>query len=481
MSRFVRCFAPLLVCCLAGCPEKSTVQRPAELPLADQMVEILAPVDLALRESWEPLLEEWRAQTGGNVMWTEFPAENPPWRSGAELSTAPNGGRVVLVALPELGDAESQGFLTPLPASVVEQVDKKDILPGLKAAALSRQKRLVALPVSAPVLLCYYRKDLLEAAGRTPPQTWDEYQTLINDLPQWTPGLSAQEPCGPEFLASLFLARSAAYAKHPQNYSVWFDIQTGEPLFNSPAFEHALGDAREAWSQMPAEIWTATPADCRRELLAGRAAMILSFEPASAYPRPAAGLETEATATDPLPIGVCRLPGSRKIYQRDANRWAAITTADPHQPGLVGFSGLVMGATANSERSAAWNLLQLLAERTDAAFADRPRSVCRESESLTGFGSGELSAETESLLTDATAETLRRLDTVCDFSLPAAGPLRQIIAEELGSSAKTERESEVILTAIQGRLVQATQDRRDAIRDSYRRSVGLAPAKPATP
>jgi ABC-type glycerol-3-phosphate transport system substrate-binding protein len=462
----------LALCGLAGCPSDTADQPTTELPLVGQTVEVVAPADLALKDLWQPLIAEWKAQTGGDVTWSEYAADERPW-NGDETPSAANGGRLTIAALTDLPDAESRGFFAPAPIGVLDRIDQRDLLPGLKNAVLSREKRLVAIPVSAPVMLCYYRQDLLDAAGRIPPTTWDEYQSLVDDLPQWAPGLAGLEPCGPDFRATLFLARSTAFVKHPDNYSAWFDIQTGLPLFDSPAFERSLETARKAWSKMPETIWQMSPADCRRELLAGKAALIVSFEPLGAYPT-SPGLEMPASGAPPA-IGVCPLPGTTQVYQRDADRWEAVKSEGPYQPGLVGFSGLVIGVSATAERPAAWNLLETLSAKLATAFAGRPRSVCRESESLAGFSSGDLNAETEGLVTDAVAQTLRSRATVAEFAVPDAAPLRTIIAEELAVAQDPQRETKAILAAIQNRLVEATESHRDSLRDAYRRAVGLAP------
>lgn len=461
-----------VLCLIAGCQPQAKEPVPQALPLAGQTVELIAPADLDLKDHWEPLLQEWRAQTGGEVTWTEV-EPGDFWTTTPKDS--PSGGRVLLLALSDLADADSHGWLSPLPASVVNVVDQRDIFPGLKDGALSRQKKLVAVPISAPVLLCYYRKDLLDAAELKPPKTWDDYQQLVEQLPQWAPGLTAVEPCGPEFRASLFLARCVAFARHPDNYSVWFDIQTGLPLFDSPAFERALDTARAAWKLMPTEIWTYTPADCRRELLTGKAAIGLCYEPSADYPRPKSP-DMAAAPETPMSIGAAQLPGSTSVYQSGAKRWE--TTPEVRQPGFVGFTGLVMGVQADDERAAAWNLLQTLVERRDLAFAERPRSICRESEANTLISeSPDLSPETASLIADATAETLRRKDVTFDLAVSGAGAIRQAIAAELDAARDDASPTVDILAAIQRRVSELTKDRRDELRDEYRRSVGLGPVK----
>ncbi len=463
--------------CVAACQPQAQTPKTNGLPLAGQTVELVIPTDLSLRDHWEPLLQEWHAQTGGDVAWAEYEPGKASWNGERSASEAPNGGRLIVLALPELAAADAAGFLTPLPNAVADEagIDQKDLFPGLKDAALSRQKRLIAMPVSAPVLLCYYRKDLLDAAGLVPPETWDDYQALLDKLAEWAPGLLALEPCGPEFRAELFLARSAAFAKHPQNYSVWFDIQTGDPLFDSPAFERALDTARLAWSKMPADIWTLSPAECRLALLSGKTALVLAWEPAMSYPPSAKEGETASESTEPLAIGIVPLPGTRSVYQSSAKRWENIPGDAPHQPAFVGFTGLAMGVQAGSDRAAAWNLLQTLSSRSDQAFAERPRSVCRESEVMSAFDSGQLPAEAASLVVDATAQSLRRRDAVCDLTVEAAPQIREILAAELEAAQDASKPTIDILAAMQSRVKEATESDRARLRDSYRRSVGLAP------
>jgi hypothetical protein len=120
----------------------------------------------------------------------------------------------------------------------------------------------------------------------------------------------------------------------------------------------------------------------------------------------------------------------------------------------------------------------MLTKRQDQAFAERPRSPCRESESAVAwFADARLPPETSSLIADATAETLRRRDVVCDLAIPQAEELHRILADELASLKSGERAVPEVLAAINDRIAAATRERKSAVRDSYRRSLGLPPLK----
>ncbi len=469
--------APLFAT-MVGCDPKPAAAPQAELPYAGQTVEVAAPQDLELRELWQPILQEWQAVTGATVSWSEYDSSNQPWKHNS-LAGQSSAGRVVVLPLADLPEADAAGILRPVPPATRERIDQKDIFLGLKESTLSRDKKLIAAPVSAPPLLCYYRADLLSAAGRKPPRTWDEYQKLVEELEQWAPQLTAWEPCGPEFRASLLLARSAAYCKHAQNYSLWFDIQTGEPLFDTPGFERALETAQATWKKMPAEIWTATPEACRQALLDSRAALALTWEPSATYPRPSPTTPGIREHQEPLPIGVVALPGAASVYQRDAKRWETMPDDSPNQPGFVGFTGLTLAVTAKNETDAAWSLFEALVRQISQAFAERPRSPCRESETgLPLFGAdGSISPDTAGMAIDASAAMLRQTHVACDLAVPQARAIREILSAELAAMQNGTASPRDVLTAINSKIAAATQPDRESLRNAYRRSLGLSPLK----
>src|SRR5262249_36247776 len=156
--------------------------------------------------------------------------------------------------------------LAPLPSSVLTDDDQgvgwRDLFAGLAGKFAARKGTPLFVPLSCPVLVCYYRRDLLGAAGLNPPQTWDDYQQLLEKLPNWAPGLAAAEPWGENFRATMFLARGVCAAQHSGHYSLFFDIETGAPLIDSPGFVRALETARAAVAKMPQDVLTYGPVDC---------------------------------------------------------------------------------------------------------------------------------------------------------------------------------------------------------------------------
>ncbi len=482
---FIRSIAvsAMLMLLLAGClAESAPDQKALKQGFSGQEIELLAPKSLNLPTFWEVLLQEWSSQTGASLKFVEF-AENSAVPAQAERE-AGSGGRLILFPLNQLSELEPQ--LSPLPISD-PQLDSRDIFKGLRERVLTRDRQLVAFPLSAPVLVCYYRQDLLRAARGKAPETWDEYQELVDSLEKWAPGLVAVEPLGAEFRATTFFARSLAYCKHPENYSVWFDIDTVKPTLTTAGFIEGLERAQQTWAKLPAAVATYSPADCRQLVLSGKAALAIGWEPQSA------DLVSRSTSNEGSPppqriegiqLGICRLPGSRRVFNRNSKKWDTLPAGTVHSPALCGFSGMAAGVILplqNGGDAAAANLLISLTSTAlfDEAFSALPKGPCRESQisiAPNWFGP-ELSTEESSQYTDAVAQSLRDPQLVAQLPLLGAEEFRQAASMALEPLLKGEADPQQTAAAMQ-KSFEAIIERlgTDAIRDSHRRGLGLAPS-----
>ena len=115
----------------------------------------------------------------------------------------------------------------------------------------------MAVPFGSPVFCCYYRADLLEKLGRKPPQTWTEYEELAKLLRRTQKPAGGAAWCGtieplvPGWAGLVLLARAAAYAKHRDNYSALFNIETMEPLVAGPPVRSRAGRIRRRGQTRP--------------------------------------------------------------------------------------------------------------------------------------------------------------------------------------------------------------------------------------
>jgi multiple sugar transport system substrate-binding protein len=479
-----------LLFALAGCPDEKRVERVESLPFAGQEIRIGVPADFGFRTAWEGQLNEWSAQTGGKYALTEL--EPGDLSEAAGYFEGDDRQTLAIFPLEQAPNLVATGKLAPIPESLRGADENgvlwSDLFAGLAAKIASRKGTPLIVPLDCPVLVCYCRLDLLNAAGLNPPQTWDEYQQLLERIAAWAPGLVAVEPWSERFRTTMFLARAVSLAQHPGHFSLFFDIETGEPLIDSPGFVRALEVARAAVSRMEPAVLTYDPADCRAALLSGRAALAIAYEsPAfdESRDKDSSGATAQKRAGG-MTIGVARLPGTREIYNPSRRAWESPAEKGVQRVTLCGFAGWAVAASsAGSPREieASWNALARVRGRDGVSgFPAGIVGLCRESQlsnpaAVVGTG---LDGEEASVYADALAQSLRDLRLVAELPVTRRDEFRSALATAISEALSGSQTAE---QALQG----ASRAWREIIarigaaivRDSYRVNLGLSPISPA--
>jgi ABC-type glycerol-3-phosphate transport system substrate-binding protein len=467
--------ASLAVVLLAttGCEDdESAKPGGAGHTFTNETVTVAVPKGRGFSEVWKGLLDEWSEQTGATYRLVEYE------ETTAGAKDLPTGDLIVLPFV-DLGEFVAADRLAPMPAAMVAGESATawlDLFAGLRERVLSIGGTPTVVPFSCPVLTCYLRRDLLEKAGLKPPHTWDEYQALVDSSSKWAPGLSIVEPWSPDFRATMFLARALPTVKSPGGFSVFFDIDTGEPLIDSPGFVRALGQSVAAVSKMAADVKTLTPADCRRLILTGKAAMAVAFEPGRSDEKP---MERPAG----ISLSFVRLPGMREIYSRASKSWSTLPDQGVNDATLVPFAGLAAGVSKSispKRAEAAWNLAIFLGlDRYEQAFVNAPKSVCRESQ-LSGTAtwvSPDLRPNELFGYCGVTAECLRQPNISAELPVVGHSRFRQALTEGLTAALEGKASPEAALKGVAQRWRAISKELGvDRVRDSYRRCLGLPAA-----
>src|SRR5580698_9820635 len=181
------------LCSTSGCEdEEATKAASAEHTFTNETVTIAVPKGMGFLEGWKGLLDEWGEQTGAAYRLVEY---EDGTAAKKDLPTAD----LIILPFAEMGEfvaADRLSLMPPVLTSGDSATAWLDYFSGLRERVLTIGGAPAIIPFSCPVLTCYYRRDLLEKAGKKPPRTWDEYQALVESLPSWAPGLSAAEPWG---------------------------------------------------------------------------------------------------------------------------------------------------------------------------------------------------------------------------------------------------------------------------------------------
>jgi ABC-type glycerol-3-phosphate transport system substrate-binding protein len=457
---------------IPGCDDEPEKAKSPVHSLAGQTVTIAFPAGYGFGDPWRVALNEWSEQTGAKCTLAEYT------RSPAGMKELP-AGDVLVLAYADLPGIDPREHLARIPEGTqIGEISNGwiDFFPGLRERVLTIAGRPTLVPISCPTLACYLRGDLLAKAALKPPETWDEYQTLLDSLPKWAPGLTAVEPWAPEFRAPMFLARALSDVKKSGDYSVFFDIDTGAPLIDSPGFARALTRTMTQFAKLSPDSGHLSPDDCRRLILTGKAAMALSFEPGRPDEKPierAAGIS----------LTFVRLPGAREVYDRHGETWGAPPDSKINYATLAPVGGLTLAvakATPPERAEAAWSLVNFLStEQFQAALANVPKSVCRETQlaKAVDWVGPELRTDEVYGYLAVTAESLRTKNISPDLPVIGRAAFEKALTEGINAALEKKATPEAALKQVGDRWrALASGFGVERVRDSYRSCLGLAPA-----
>lgn len=347
---------PALACLLlSGCPAGTPEGTEAghERPLTGAHLQLLVVDDPALAAAVQRLQGEWNLQSGANLEVSQASAEQ--WAALRQTRAD-----AVICATDDLGPAAEGKKAVALSKQDLQASagNWSEIFELLRIHEAAWGPEICAVPFGSPVFCCYCREDLLKQLNRQAPQTWAEYLELARLLADraaikataGSKGWSGTvEPLAPGWAGLVLLARAAAYAKHRDNYSTLFQIDSMEPLIDGSPFVRALEELVAAAKFGPTDAIRYDPGAARRAFWEGRCGMALTW-PTAAYEIPVASRN--------LAVRYAELPGSADVYNMGDRSWGRRSEEeDPHVPllAIAGRLGVVLRASIRPDAA-----LQLL-------------------------------------------------------------------------------------------------------------------------
>jgi ABC-type glycerol-3-phosphate transport system substrate-binding protein len=485
----------LLLVLAAGCPRPDSGKNAAESqPMFPNVkLRLLVVGDPAMASAIEAVQGEWNAQTGSTlqVQTTEsldLAAKEPP------------DVDAIILATYELGVLAEKGWIVPIPKTLIEDRRKYDatrtenrveqegwggIFSLLRAHEAVWGSETMAVPLGSPVLICYYRADLLERLGTPPPRTWAEYRKLAELLgdraklgnaapPAGTPWYGALEPLGPGWAGLDLIARAASYATHRSNYSALFKIDTMEPLINGPPFVRALKELVAVAGSGPPEQFRYDPAAVRRAFWQGHCGLALTW--------PTAADKITVPEGQDVQVGFVELPGSNRAYNVSAKTWdprSSEESASVPLLSIAGRAGVVTTRSPPDSQPVASRLLLWLSAAT------RNRQVSSASPATTLFRQSDVSSPqvwVERPISISAAaqyggvirETLSRQQWLFALRIPGRGEYLAVLDEAVQASIRGSKDPQAALDGVAGRWKDITlRIGLEAQRTAYQHSLGL--------
>ena len=480
-----QCRWPTLVACclsvfLAGCPTPPAPSDEAaeNLPPSGSSIKLAVVDDSALADGLMQLRGEWEAQAGFSYDVVRTSQED--LLAGQSLPAD-----AVICPVHLLGTLAQKEQLLPVPRAVMEgdREEWSTVFSLLRAQEASWKGQAMAVPFGSPVLVCYYRADLLEKLDRDPPETWIEYLELAqlladreklgeaappSDLPFW----GTVEPLGPGWAGIVLLARAAPYATHRSSYSTLFNFDSMEPMIAGPPFVRALEElVATAKVASPGQL-TLDPHAVRAEFWAGRSGMALTWPTAAGIDLP--------DVPDGLRVGFVELPGAEEVYSSSYQRWETIRENEaPHVPLLATGGRLGVVSAGCRWPDAVFRLLTWLSgERWG-------RQVCTLTPATTLFRQSHLdspadwvergvSPGTAAEYAALTGQTSRRQRRLFCLRIPGRDEYLEALDKAVHAAVSGEQTPQDALAQAASQWAQITQRiGTEAQASAYRASLGL--------
>jgi ABC-type glycerol-3-phosphate transport system substrate-binding protein len=486
-----------LIASIAGCTSGKESESPAgssgeTASLSGVELKLVVVDDPGLAEAVRLLRGEWQGGTGAKLEIVE--------QTSAELLGAKElAADAVIYPVECLGELAQRDWLAPVPKATLDDPTLAwlDIFEADKSRLATWGTEAYAIPFGAPLLTLCYRADLLKQLDREPPETWTEYQELVELLadrdklgdaapPADQPWFAAAEPLAEGWAGPTLLARAAAYAKHQNHYSTLFDMESMAPLIAGPPFVKALDELAAAAKHGAESKLDFGPEQARQALARGVCGLALCW-PASARSeelaqdaRESGGERADGEQAPHFELAFIELPGASEVYNLGSKAWDKRRAQDsPHVP-LLGVAGRLGSIAKNSTKVDAAG--QLLAWLSGPQWGQR---VAAASKATTLYRTSQLAAPREwvGLEVDEPAalqyaETVRQsmsqAESLTVLRIPGRerymaaldGAVRKVVAGEVQSQAALDEVAEAWrqITAELGLEAQ---------RDAYHRDLGL--------
>jgi multiple sugar transport system substrate-binding protein len=286
------------------------------------------------------------------------------------------------------------------------------------------------------------------------------------------------EPLAPGWASLTLLARAAAYAKHRENYSALFRIDTMEPLIAGPPFVRTLNELVAASRTVSGDPLAYDPAAARAAFWRGQCGMAIAW-PSAADER---SKKTEPKAPASIRVGFAELPGSQRVFNLESGAWDDRSDEDDTRVPLLAVAGrLGMVAQKASDADAAFHLLVWLSD-------DRiSPQVCPESPATTLFRQSQVQspkawverqvpATAAAHYADVTREALQREAWLGALRIPGReeylAALDEAVASAVRSKSKEPAHDALLKAETKWRKITERLGL-ERQRVAYRRSLGL--------
>lgn len=315
------------------------------------------------------------------------------------------------------------------------------------------------------------------------PVTWDDYAEISKVFSGWDWDGDGQPNFGTaevtkrdDLMFSAFISRVAAYAKHPDvGGGFFFDLESMEPLINTPGWVRGLEQFVAAQDSMPPGGTNFGLGDEIFSFGGGQSLMSYSWDDAFIQ-----AMQEDSPIRNK--VAAAELPGAREVWNRETGQWDSFD--EPNRPAYVtwGWSSAVAKSSENQDM--AFDFLCFFSDEANTnadlqvgRFGVNPY---RESHFDANFYQDKLGWEPA--VAQTYVDTLRGIDEspnrVFDLRIPGVGEFMSSLAAGVARAQAGEATPQEALDGV-AKEWTAIVDRigADTIRGAYANVVALEDAR----
>ncbi|GAB4516696.1 MAG: extracellular solute-binding protein [Anaerolineae bacterium] len=312
---------PMVATPAAPAPAAEAEKPAAEAkPFEGVEVNILTFTGPQIAEPLQRRAPDFEALTGAKINVVTVPFSDLYQKMLTDMATGTNSYHAFVFAPQWMADFVVPGYLEDLTDRVAadEALQWEDIAPFFRDFSATFQGRIYTIPLDGDFQMAYYRKDLLEAEGLEPPETWDDYLKIAatfhgrdlngDGVPDYGSCISKKRNAQAYWM--VWSVAAAFLQSQGTAQGSFFDLETFKPLTNNEAFAAALDVYNETTKYGPPDELNLDVGDTRSLFTSGRCALSIDWGDIGTL---AIDPETSKVIDK---VGAIILPGSTKVLDR---------------------------------------------------------------------------------------------------------------------------------------------------------------------
>ena len=391
-----------------------------------------------------------------------------------------------------IGDLNPYEALVPVQYLTVPEM--QDVTRNYKDVATWNGK-MVQYPMDGDRHYLKYRTDLfdkpeIQAKYKTDtgkelrvPETWEEYNEIAKYFSGWdwdgdgAPNYgSAEVTKRDDLMFSAFISRAAPYAKNPNvTGGFYFDLETMEPLINTPGFVKGLELFVDSQKSYPPGGSSFGLGDEILSFGGGQTAFSYSWDDAFIQ-------AMEATSPIRNKVAAAPLPGASEVWNRKTNQWDSFST--PSRAPYITWGWGAAVSNLSKSQDMAFDFLCFFSNKAnhtlDLQIGRFGVNPFRTSDFDAAFWQDKLGWEQKTA--ETYVQTLSGMDTqgnrVFDLRVPGVNEFMTSMATGVADAMAGSKSAQQALDDV-AKEWKAIVERIgvDKVRDAYRNVVALEDAK----